>query len=132
MTADSFVELILKEYGTSRGRELKAVEKATSRDYIVSDVSGEQLSGEVTGKLAALILYKSLQRLTDEKDDDWGPARNFKDIYDCRVCANAVAQVFVKGIMEPLSSDEFGMTRTLTDEESETSVKRLFERTKRV
>ena len=132
MTADRLVERILNEYENTAGHRLKASERAASREYLVSDIPRESLSVDVTRKLAALTLYRSLQRLTDEKDDDWGTATNFKDIYDCRVCANAVAQMSVKGIMQPLSADEFGMTGILPDEEAENAVKRLFDGSKRL
>ena len=132
MTADSFVGVILNEYENSAGRHLKAAERAASREFIVADVPHDDLAREVSAKLAALILHRSLQRLTDEKDDDWGPARQFKDIYDCRVCANAVAQVSVKGILEPASHDEFGMARILCEKDLEKAVFRLFDSSKRV
>ena len=132
MTTDTFVEAILDEYDNSTGRHLKAGERAASREFIVADVPHDDLGREVSAKLAALIIHRSLQRLTDEKDDDWGQARQFKDIYDCRVCANAVAQVSVKGILEPVSKDEFGMTRILSDEELKKAVLRVFDGSKRV
>ena len=132
MTTDGFVECILDEYEAAFRRRLDSFERATAKEYIESDVSEDNLSGAVSRKLAALILHKSLQRLTDEKDEEWGPARQFKDIYDCRVCANAVAQVSVKGILYPISADEFGMTEILSDEELITTAKRLFNPQKRI
>ena len=132
MTADSFVEAILNEYENATGRHLKAAERAASREFILADVPHDDLAREISAKLAAMILHRSLQRLTDEKDDDWGPARQFKDIYDCRVCANAVAQVSVKGILEPFSNVEFGMTRILSETELKEAVLRLFDCSKRV
>jgi len=132
MTADKFVECVLDEYEAFCGNGLIAAERAVLREFLLADVPNDSLSSEITAKLSALILHRSLHRLTDEKDDDWGPARRFKDIYDCRVCANAVAQVSVKGIFEPLAEDEFGMARVLTDREAKEAVLRLFDRTKRV
>ena len=130
MTTDNFVERILSEYEKVTTRE--DTERAVLKDCIISDISSTDLRGALTRKLAARILHCSLQRLTDEPDDDWGPARNFKDIYDCRVCANAVAQVSVKGIMVPVAEDLFGMTEILSDSEAETAILRLFDSSKRV
>ena len=132
MTTDSFVERILSEYEKTETRACNETERSVLRDRIVSDIPLTDLEGALTRKLAARILHCSLQRLTDEKDDDWGQARNFKDIYDCRVCANAVAQVTVKGIMEPMSSDVFGMTEVLSDSDAETAILRLFDSSKRI
>ena len=132
MTTDGFVESILDEYEKTLGRKLKSAERGVAKEYIISDVSRDSLIGAVTRKLAALILYRSLQRLTDEKDDDWGEARSFNDIYDCRVCANAVAQVSVKGILLPISNNEFGMTGILPDAELLSAAQRLFDPQRRV
>ena len=132
MTTDIFVERILNEYENESCHRMKAPERAAAREFILADVPKDAVPVAPTRKLAALILYRSLQRLTDEPDDDWGMARNFKDIYDCRVCANAVAQVSVKGILEPLAEDCFGMTETLSDSDAEKAVLRLFYSDKRV
>ena len=132
MTTDIFVERILTEYETENGHRMKASERAAAREFILADVPKDAVPGAPTRKLAALILYRSLQRLTDEPDDDWGLARNFKDIYDCRVCANAVAQVSVKGILAPLAEDCFGMTQILSDSEAERAVFRLFDSSERI
>lgn len=132
MITDSFVELILDEYEVFLGHRLKSTERAVAKEFMVSDISEDSRSGDVTRKLAALILHKSLQRFTEEKDDDWGFARNFKDIYDCRVCANAVAQVSVKGILMPVSKNEFGMVGILSEKELREASERLFFPRKRV
>lgn len=132
MTTSGFVENILDEYDRAKGHGRNTLEREASRDFIVSDISKTDIKGPLTRKLAALILHRSLQRLTNEPDSDWGFARNFKDIYDCRVCANAVAQVAVKGIVEPVSGDVFGMTGNLSEKEAENAVLRLFDASKRV
>ena len=55
----------------------------------------------LTRKICAVILHGYLQRTLKEKDEiDISPAMVLKDIYDCRICANHIAQVYVKGIME--------------------------------
>ena len=55
----------------------------------------------VTRKICAVILHLFLQQIMGEKDEiDISSAMVLKDIYDCRICANHIAQVYVKGIME--------------------------------
>ena len=50
---------------------------------------------------AARILHEFIRKECRETDEeDWGAAKELADLYDCRVCANHVAQVYVKGIME--------------------------------
>jgi hypothetical protein len=73
-----------------------------------------------------------MQRLTREEDEDWGIAKGFRDIYDCRVCANAVAQVAVKGILPPETDIFFGMTDILTDEKALETVIRLYNKAQRI
>ena len=131
MTTDSFVERILNGYETLNSHRLRASERAAAREFILADVPKDAVPEVPTRKLAALILYRGLQRLTDESDEDWGNARNYKDIYDCRVCANAVAQLSVKGIMEPLAADLFGMTEMISDSDAEEAALRLFDNSKR-
>ena len=55
----------------------------------------------VTCKICAVILHSFLQQIKHEKDEiDISSAMVLKDIYDCRICANHIAQVYVKGIMK--------------------------------
>ena len=55
----------------------------------------------VTRKICAVILHSFLQQINHEKDEiDISSAMVLKDIYDCRICANHIAQVYVKGIMK--------------------------------
>ena len=49
---------------------------------------------------AARILHEFVQRELGEADEeDWGAAKELKDLYDCRVCVKHVAQMVCKGIM---------------------------------
>lgn len=58
---------------------------------------------------AARILHEFIRKECRETDEeDWGAARELADLYDCRVCANHVAQVYVKGIMEARSERKPG------------------------
>ena len=132
MITDNFVECILDEYEAVLRKRLDSTERAAAKEYIESDIPEDNRFSVVNRKLAAMILHKSLQRFTDEKDEDWGAARKFKDRYDGRVCANAVAQVSVKGILPPVSDDEFGMIGTLSEKELKTATERLFYPQKRV
>lgn len=49
---------------------------------------------------AARILHEFLLRELGEADEeDWGAAKEIKDLYDCRACVRHVAQIVRKGIM---------------------------------
>lgn len=82
---------------------------------------------------AARIIHEFLRRELKEKDEnDWQGAEQLKDLYDCHICVNHVAQVYAKGIMEPAEGrDIFGMRRELTEQEAELIVLRIFSREKR-
>lgn len=87
----------------------------------------------VERKDAARIVHEFLRRELKEPDeDDWQGAEGLKDIYDCHICVNHVAQVYAKGIMEPVVGRViFGMRRELTEQEAELIVSRIFSREKR-
>lgn len=82
---------------------------------------------------AARIVHEFLRRELKEPDeDDWQGAEQLKDLYDCHICVNHVAQVYAKGIMEPVEGrDIFGMRRELTETEVCLIVSRIFGRENR-
>ena len=56
---------------------------------------------DLTRKKCAVISHLYLQKILREKDEtDIDPALRLKDIHDCRICANHIAQVYTKGIMD--------------------------------
>jgi len=132
MTTDCFIERILDEFEATSACKPTDSEMASARDFITADIPATDRDKEISRKMAAVVVHRSLQRLTGENDDDWGPARFFKDIYDCRVCANAVAQVTVKGIIEPESSDVFGMNGSLSEEAAHKTIVRIFNPSERI
>lgn len=83
-------------------------------------------------RTAAKVVHAFLRLEWGEADEaDWGAAGRLKDLYDCRVCANHVAQVYAKGIMTALSGDVFGMREALGREEAAEIAKRLTDRRRR-
>lgn len=82
---------------------------------------------------AARIIHEILRRELEEPDEDsWQGAELLKDLYDCHTCVNHVAQVYAKGIMEPMEEGNiFGMRRELTEQEAELIVLRIFSKEKR-
>ena len=132
MTTDRFAEYVLSEHERIISETSTDIARAADRDYLVSGISQADLQAPVTRKFAAVILHRAMQRLTYEEDEDWGIAKGFRDIYDCRVCANAVAQAAVKGILPPEADNFFGMTDILTDEKVPETVTRLYNKAQRI
>lgn len=54
----------------------------------------------ITRKNAARICHMYLLKVMKVSDLDISGAAAIKDLYDCRVCANHVAQVYMRGIMD--------------------------------
>ncbi len=97
------------------------------------DISGTfskiEMSEPPTRKNAARLLRLYLLNVVHEPDEDWGKYKDLKDIYDCRICANAIAQVCIKGLMKPVKRNEFGVNLPLTDEEAEETLKTIYNKT---
>lgn len=52
-------------------------------------------------RIAARIVHQFLRLECGEKDEeDWKAVYELRDLYDCRICVNHVAQVVTKGIMK--------------------------------
>lgn len=53
----------------------------------------------------ARILHEFYKNVLKEKDLEWGDAGKFPDIYDCKICANPLAQCYVRGLIKPRKAD---------------------------
>ena len=83
-------------------------------------------------KNAARILHEFMRIELKEADvEDISPAKKLRDLYDCRVCAKHVMQVYTKGIMEGNYLTDtlylFEMNRGITVQEEETYIARVFQ-----
>ena len=83
-------------------------------------------------KNAARILHEFMRIERKEPDeDDISPAKKLRDLYDCRVCARHVMQVYTKGIMEGNYVTDslylFEMNQGITVQEAEIYIKRVFQ-----
>lgn len=68
----------------------------------------------------ARILHEFMRRELGEQDErSIAAAKVLKDLYDCRTCVNHVAQVYCKGIMEPIREGVFGMGEGLVFSEAD-------------
>jgi len=87
--------------------------------------SKAQLAEPAGRKSVAVVSHEFLVRVAELKDEDWGEFEKLSDIYDCKVCANAIAQVCVRGVMKPLRPGEFGGEPVADDEELRKIIDRL-------
>lgn len=97
MTVREFVDK-LAEHGGG-----EAFEKAFSKDALKAagiDTDAQQL----TRLDAAIMLHKYMLEVAGIPDlEDISGAAVLKDLYDCRKCVNHIAQVYLRGIMKPVS-----------------------------
>ena len=54
----------------------------------------------ITRKNVARICHMYLLKVMNVADLDMSGAGKLKDLYDCRICANHIAQVYLRGIMD--------------------------------
>ena len=82
-------------------------------------------------KTAARIIHNFLRREKQEADEvDGSPAYRLLDLFDCRVCAGHIIQVYVKGIMKEKQTVDgrlvFGVEDAVSKEEAEKILERVF------
>ena len=97
-------------------RKEKFIDEITSFSGISADEllqKGVLETGDFTYKeefidrrSVARILHNYIRIILKVKDEeDITKAYVLKDLFDCRVCANHIAQVYLKGIMNPVNID---------------------------
>ena len=92
---------------------------------IRSVFSVQQRKDPVLRRDAARILHIFLLQIAKLPDEDWGEYARLKDLYDCRICANAIAQVCVRSLLKPVSRTEFGSLHPLSEKEASDAIECL-------
>lgn len=118
MTSKEFVEGLFNGYFEATGNDLTDEDVSLFEYYLHT--------GTVPRRIAARIVHLFMTRILAIPDQDWDKALSLKDIYECRTCANAIAQVYQRGIMLPLEEDRFGLANELTKKDAEGITQRLF------
>ena len=101
----SVSEFVTKLYGkTDKNRAPGDILKiAYSEGWLeAQDISGTD--NNIKRSDAARILHLFIRERLQLKDlPDISGAEVLKDLYDCRICANHIAQVYLRGIMKPVT-----------------------------
>ncbi|MCR5321754.1 MAG: rhodanese-like domain-containing protein [Lachnospiraceae bacterium] len=125
MTVAGFEDMLTRAFHESAGYDIKNGHFTARNVTVIRDAILDR-------KIAASVIHEFLIDVLGEKDDrDIGPALELADIYDCRVCAAHIAQVYCKGIMDSAGSRYFGLSDEVTDTEAETYIERIFNAGKR-
>lgn len=138
MTTEEFVTMIWKQLKEEEGlvpfsQQLLSLSDYGHRRGWLEDQDVTDWKTGMKRMTAARIVHEFLNKERHEADEgNWQGAENLKDLYDCHTCVNHVAQVYAKGIMEPVGGGQlFGMRLELTSEEAEAIVSRIFSKDKR-
>lgn len=117
MTEKEFFDKLIMTYSEEISEDLPADGLGYYLEYFLDNYPPEKLELQVTKKIAARIIHEFMVNVLGWQDMEWGPAAQLNDIYDCRVCSNAIAQVFVRGIIGQAQPQVFGLNMTLTQKE---------------
>ena len=132
---EEFVTALLETAGITVKKQ-ESVRYAYSKGWIQEqDVNGRQMP--LIKKHCARIVHEFLRCEQKEPDEiDSGPAGKLQDLFDCRVCAGHVMQVYTKGIMEGYRDDcdrlIFGMEDVVTKAVAEVVIQRVFHKKMRI
>lgn len=73
---------------------------------------------EIDRRGAARIVHLFLKTKCGIADiSDWSKAKKCSDLYDCKVCANHVAQVIERDIISPKSGNRFDLLAKVSEED---------------
>lgn len=138
VTVGQFVTTIIENCPETIHSFEQTMQKPNTNDYMLYGYHAGWLEDmDITGKdtpllkkNAARIAHEFLRLHLHEPDnEDTSTATRLRDIYDCRVCAKHIIQVVAKGIMEGYYITDtlclFGLNDTITQEESQTIIKRI-------
>ena len=134
VSIEGFVAALLETAGTVVGNQ-DSIGYGYSRGWLQEqDVSERQQP--LLKKHCARIVHEFLRREQKEPDElDSGPAGKLQDLFDCRVCAGHIMQVYTKGIMEAYICNQgtlvFGMEDVINRETAECVIQRVLQKEKR-
>jgi hypothetical protein len=97
MTRELFIKRLCQSFGDKREDVFKFGQDHGWLDYEDELYKDDPVSRKVMARIFHMYLLKEkgVSDLTDI-----GEAAELRDLYDCRVCANHVAQVYLRGIMD--------------------------------
>lgn len=123
MTLNCLINCLLDEDSSDRIKEAHLLGIIDKDEF---EHPEKILKRKDTARILHLYMKKVLG-VTDE--DDITPASVMKDLYDCRVCVNHIAQVYLKGIMKahayPNGLLLFDSGLEISDEEAKEAVNNL-------
>ena len=103
MNCKDFTNKLIDLYQNKNNQEL-SYEALGPFLYEIIESSRDVYKMPLRRNTMARVLHEFYKNVLKEKDLDWGDAGTFPDIYDCKVCANPLAQCYVRGLIKPKKS----------------------------
>lgn len=119
MNSKEFTYKLISKYEKLTGQSLSTNDIGLYLTEIIDGRGNALFELQLTKRQAARISYEFMKNALKLKDEDWKDAGKLKDIYDCKVCANPIAQCYVRGVILPLSDDFFGSDEIIGSDEAE-------------
>lgn len=126
MTEKEFFDYLIDEYVERTGEDLPAEGLGYYLEYFLDNYPPEKLELKLTKKIAARLIHEFMLNVLKIPDEDWKESGTLKDIYDCRVCANAIAQVYDKGIIPVAKEKVFGLNEQVSAPEAKDYIDKLY------
>ncbi len=130
MTRDAFIKTLCRVFA----EDYSEVYRRGIENGWLEQQDREFRSYLINRRNAARIIHNYLLKEKNIPDlSDISEASELKDLYDCRVCVNHIAQVYLRGIMDskPLSRDGkyifFDHERIITSDEAEVYLNKAFQ-----
>lgn len=131
MTEKEFFDYLIERYMEETGQDLPVEGLGYYLEYFLDNYPPEKLELKLTKKICARLIHEFMMNVLKIPDVDWKSAGDLKDIYDCRVCANAIAQVYERGIMGEASEKVFGLNELVSNSDAKTYVDALMKMDRR-
>ena len=125
MTEKEFFDYLIERYVEESGQDLPLDGLGYYLEYFLDNYPPEKLELKLTRKMCARLIHEFMFNVLKVPDVEWEKAGNLRDIYDCRVCANAIAQVYERGIMDESSEKVFGLNKLVSHDEAQKYVDAL-------
>lgn len=97
LTAREFVILLFEKLNLYDALSEPGPGREEKEKLLLSDLPADE---SLERKNAARIIHEILKMIGIADLDNIEPAGALLDLYDCRVCVNHIAQVYLRGIME--------------------------------
>ena len=130
MTEKEFFDKLILTYSEEISEDLPADGLGYYLEYFLDNYPPEKLELKLTKKIAARIIHEFMVNILKWPDLEWREAGKLKDIYDCRVCAGAIAQVYERGLLGEEQPLVFGLNKTLSAEEAKVLIDKFIEKIK--